>query len=67
MAYICHAFVTTTRSNFGHCLFFCAFIGVWDVMSNVEVIDFVRQRIAEKMNPGEVRNEGAFFHSAYGL
>ena len=36
-------------------------------MSNVEVIDFVRQRIAEKMNPGEVRNEGAFFHSAYGL
>ncbi len=25
-------------------------------MSNVEVIDFVRQRIAKKMNPGEVRN-----------
>ena len=23
--------------------------GVWDVMSNVEVIDFVRQRIAQEM------------------
>ena len=36
-------------------------------MSNIEVIDFVRQRIAEKMNPGEVKSDGAFFHSAYGL
>ena len=32
------------------------YTGVWDVMSNVEVIDFVRQRIAQEMNLGEVRN-----------
>ena len=28
--------------------------GVWDVMSNEEVIDFVRKRIAEKMYPPQV-------------
>ena len=48
-------------------------------MSNVEVIDFVRQRIAEEMNVGEVRlyyaiqewnisNEWRYFtHSGHGL
>jgi protein phosphatase 2C family protein 2/3 len=29
--------------------------GIWDVMSNEEVVDFVRGRIAEKMDPPTVR------------
>lgn len=42
--------------------------GVWDVMSNIEVIDFVRQRIAEEMNIGEVRmNSNISLHSGHGL
>ena len=36
------------------------------MMSNVEVVDFVRQRIAEEMNPGEVRSSRAL-HSGHGL
>ena len=31
-------------------------------MSNVEVIEFVRQRIAEEMNPGEVGSDLATVH-----
>ena len=30
-------------------------VGVWDVMSNIEVIDFVRQKIALEIPPDEVR------------
>ena len=26
-------------------------LGIWDVMSNEEVVDFVRSRIAKKMSP----------------
>lgn len=29
-------------------------IGVWDVMTNEEVVEFIRKRIAEKMKPAEV-------------
>lgn len=28
--------------------------GVWDVMTNMEVLEFVRKRIAEKMKPAQV-------------
>ena len=27
------------------------FLGIWDVMSNEEVVDFVRSRIAKRMSP----------------
>ncbi len=29
-------------------------LGVWDVMSNEEVVQFVRTRIAQKIKPAEV-------------
>ena len=28
--------------------------GVWDVMSNIEVVEFVRKKIASNMKPPEV-------------
>lgn len=31
-------------------------VGVWDVMSNIEVIDYVRKKIAQEVPPDEVRN-----------
>ena len=30
------------------------FVGIWDVLKNDEVVDFVRSRIAQKMDPGTV-------------
>jgi len=30
--------------------------GVWDVMSNEDVVEYVRIRIAQNMRPAEVRN-----------
>ena len=30
-------------------------VGVWDVMSNERVVDYVRTRIAQNMRPAEVR------------
>ena len=59
----------TTLINF-RALFCVFFTGVWDVMSNVEVIDFIRQRIATEMNPGEVGNyllSSGAMHSGHGL
>ena len=29
-------------------------VGVWDVMTNEEVLDFIRKRIAQMMKPDEV-------------
>ena len=29
-------------------------LGIWDVLSNQEVVSFVRRRIAQKMEPEEV-------------
>ena len=29
-------------------------VGVWDVMTNEEVVEFIRKRIADKMKPSEV-------------
>jgi len=34
---------------------FAFYVGVWDVMSNQEVVDFVRKRIADHMKPQLVR------------
>ena len=44
------------------CAYVCAMIvfmcaGVWDVMSNVEVVEFVRKKIASNMKPPMVRVE----------
>lgn len=33
---------------------FDSFTGIWDVLSNQEVVDFVRIRIAQKMEPEQV-------------
>ena len=33
---------------------FDLFIGIWDVLSNQEVVDFVRTRIAQRMEPEQV-------------
>ena len=30
------------------------FTGIWDVLSNQEVVDFVRTRIAQRMEPEQV-------------
>ena len=37
--------------------------GIWDVLSNEEVLDFVRQRIAEKKTPDTVYI--FYFHSPF--
>lgn len=33
---------------------FDLFTGIWDVLSNQEVVDFVRTRIAQRMEPEQV-------------
>lgn len=33
---------------------FLLFTGIWDVLSNQEVVDFVRTRIAQRMEPEQV-------------
>lgn len=38
--------------DFYYC--YCCGAGIWDVMSNEEVLQFVRKRIAERMKPVEV-------------
>lgn len=45
------------------------FTGIWDVLSNQEVIDFVRIRIAQKMEPEQVCGVIIFLLSVriYGL
>ena len=30
-------------------------VGVWDVMANEEVLEFVRKRIAQRMKPAQVQ------------
>lgn len=32
-------------------IFVVLFSGIWDVLSNQEVVDFVRSRIAQRMEP----------------
>ena len=34
------------------------FTGIWDVLSNQEVVDFVRTRIAQRMEPEQVCKPG---------
>lgn len=31
-----------------------SYTGVWDVMTNEEVLEFIRKRIAQKMTPAQV-------------
>lgn len=35
--------------------------GIWDVMTNDEVVDFVRTRIASRMEPEQVREVPSFY------
>lgn len=39
----------------GLCQHVYMYIGVWDVMSNVEVAEFIRKKIASNMKPPLVR------------
>lgn len=35
--------------------------GIWDVLTNQEVVDFIRPRIASKMEPGQVLKMAGYF------
>ena len=43
-----------------HCVGVYVYVGVWDVMSNVEVVEFIRKKIASNMKPPLVSNVPLF-------
>lgn len=49
--------VTVEEVTLSHEFMVLACDGIWDVMTNQEVIDFVRTRIAERMEPEEICEE----------
>ena len=44
---------------------YCLLVGIWDVMSNQEVVDFVRMRIAKQLTPEQVLSESFCFRLTY--
>lgn len=49
--------ITVNKITDDHEFIFLACDGIWDVLSNEEVVDFIRKRIAQKMSPEQICEE----------
>ena len=63
----CDGMLTVLYSHRCSTYYFCYIIcltGIWDVMSNIEVVEFVRRRIANNMSPSSVSRLVLQLHGA---